>query len=272
MATPSLDLDLASGAVDSNVNLDCTHLLSPPSPLPSPLLLLLLLLESRCGCQWSRCQSRCRSRCRSSCSFSPPPFPRLLGSPSEIWESDGFFWNQTSADVRYQIGRRVLVTFPPLFWERASPIPGDVQAEIGHWVAAAPLFVFSLAAAYTMLQQDLTPFHPTTLSLSLSPSLQLFSLPPPPTHTTLNSLSWLATSDCEYVSTVRLSPMQLIATNKGILRPCSLAFQDNDLFNLRIDWLMLLLLLRKKCLVALLEALCARNNTYGFSCFSSESQ
>ena len=35
----------------------------------------------------SRCQSRCRSMCRSSCRFSPPHFPRLLGSPSEIWGS-----------------------------------------------------------------------------------------------------------------------------------------------------------------------------------------
>jgi len=35
--TPSLDLDLAFGAVDSNVDLACTHLLSLPSPLP-PLL------------------------------------------------------------------------------------------------------------------------------------------------------------------------------------------------------------------------------------------
>jgi len=35
--TPSLDLDLAFGAVDSNVDLACTHLLSPPSP-PPPLL------------------------------------------------------------------------------------------------------------------------------------------------------------------------------------------------------------------------------------------
>ena len=35
--TPSLDLDLAFGAVDSNVDLSCTHLLSPPSPLPPPL-------------------------------------------------------------------------------------------------------------------------------------------------------------------------------------------------------------------------------------------
>jgi len=36
--TPSLDLDLTFGAVDFNVNLACTHLLSPPSPSPSPLL------------------------------------------------------------------------------------------------------------------------------------------------------------------------------------------------------------------------------------------
>jgi len=42
----SLDLDLAFGAVDINVDLACTSLLSPPSPLPSPLLLLLLLLGS----------------------------------------------------------------------------------------------------------------------------------------------------------------------------------------------------------------------------------
>ena len=37
MGTPSLDLDLAFGAVDSNVDLACTHLLSPPSPLPPPV-------------------------------------------------------------------------------------------------------------------------------------------------------------------------------------------------------------------------------------------
>ena len=36
--TPSLDLDLTFGAVDSNVDLACTHLLSPPSPPPPPLL------------------------------------------------------------------------------------------------------------------------------------------------------------------------------------------------------------------------------------------
>ena len=35
--TFSLDLDLALGAVDSNADLACTHLLSPPSPLPTPL-------------------------------------------------------------------------------------------------------------------------------------------------------------------------------------------------------------------------------------------
>jgi len=45
---PSLDLDLALGTVDSNVDPACTPLLSspPPSPLPSPLLFLLLLLGS----------------------------------------------------------------------------------------------------------------------------------------------------------------------------------------------------------------------------------
>jgi len=37
MATPSLDLDLAFGAVDSNVDLVRTHLLPPPSSLPPPL-------------------------------------------------------------------------------------------------------------------------------------------------------------------------------------------------------------------------------------------
>ena len=37
MATPSLDLDLALGAVDSNVDLACTRLLSPPFPLSPPL-------------------------------------------------------------------------------------------------------------------------------------------------------------------------------------------------------------------------------------------
>jgi len=40
MAPPSLDLDLAFGAVDTSVNLDRTHLVSPLSlaspPLPSP--------------------------------------------------------------------------------------------------------------------------------------------------------------------------------------------------------------------------------------------
>jgi len=46
--TTSLDLDLAFGAVDVNVDLACTSLSlhSPTSHLPSPLLLLLLLLES----------------------------------------------------------------------------------------------------------------------------------------------------------------------------------------------------------------------------------
>ena len=34
---PSVDLDLACGAVDSNVDLACTRLLSPPSHLPPPL-------------------------------------------------------------------------------------------------------------------------------------------------------------------------------------------------------------------------------------------
>jgi len=34
--TPSLDLDLAFGAVDSNVDLACARLLFPPSPLPPP--------------------------------------------------------------------------------------------------------------------------------------------------------------------------------------------------------------------------------------------
>jgi len=43
---PSLDLDLAFGTVESNVDPACTPLLSPLSPLPSPLLLLLLLLGS----------------------------------------------------------------------------------------------------------------------------------------------------------------------------------------------------------------------------------
>ena len=37
MATPSLDLDLAFGAVDSNVDLAYTRLLSLPSPLLPPL-------------------------------------------------------------------------------------------------------------------------------------------------------------------------------------------------------------------------------------------
>jgi len=40
----SSDLDLTFGAVDVNLNLACTSLLSPLSPLPSPLLLLLQLL------------------------------------------------------------------------------------------------------------------------------------------------------------------------------------------------------------------------------------
>jgi len=35
--TPSLDLDLTFGAVDSNVDLACSHFLSPPSPVPPPL-------------------------------------------------------------------------------------------------------------------------------------------------------------------------------------------------------------------------------------------
>jgi len=51
MATPSLNLDLAFGAVGSNVDLARTHLfvaLFPPpaSPLPSSLPLLLLPLGS----------------------------------------------------------------------------------------------------------------------------------------------------------------------------------------------------------------------------------
>jgi len=47
-ATPSLDLDLLFGAVDSNVNLHHPPLLSSlfPLPPPSPLLPLLLLLGS----------------------------------------------------------------------------------------------------------------------------------------------------------------------------------------------------------------------------------
>ena len=36
-AAPSLDLDLAFGAVDVTVDLACTLLLSPLSPLPPPL-------------------------------------------------------------------------------------------------------------------------------------------------------------------------------------------------------------------------------------------
>jgi len=35
--TPSLDLDLTFGAVDSNIDLACTCLLSPPCPLPPDL-------------------------------------------------------------------------------------------------------------------------------------------------------------------------------------------------------------------------------------------
>jgi len=38
MAAPSLDLDFAFGAVDSNVDFDRTHLLSSLSPLPSSSL------------------------------------------------------------------------------------------------------------------------------------------------------------------------------------------------------------------------------------------
>ena len=37
MATPSVDLDLAFGAIDSNVDLSRTHFLSPPSTLPPSL-------------------------------------------------------------------------------------------------------------------------------------------------------------------------------------------------------------------------------------------
>jgi len=47
MATSYQDLDLAFGAIDSNINLTRNRLLSPPpsSPLPCvPSLLLLLLL------------------------------------------------------------------------------------------------------------------------------------------------------------------------------------------------------------------------------------
>ena len=48
MASSVLDLDLAFGAADSNVDFDRTTLLSPlsPLPLPSPVLLCLLLLWS----------------------------------------------------------------------------------------------------------------------------------------------------------------------------------------------------------------------------------
>jgi len=48
-ATPSLDLDLLFGAVDSNVDRPTLlfSLHSPPSSLPSPFLLLLLLLGSQ---------------------------------------------------------------------------------------------------------------------------------------------------------------------------------------------------------------------------------
>ena len=46
MVASSLDLDLAFGTVDFNVDPACTPLLSPLSPLSSPLLLLLLLLGS----------------------------------------------------------------------------------------------------------------------------------------------------------------------------------------------------------------------------------
>jgi len=35
--TPSLDLDLAFGAVDSNVDIACIRLLFSPCPLPPPL-------------------------------------------------------------------------------------------------------------------------------------------------------------------------------------------------------------------------------------------
>jgi len=42
----SLDLDDAFGAVDSNVDLARTRILSPPYPLPFSLLLFLLLLGS----------------------------------------------------------------------------------------------------------------------------------------------------------------------------------------------------------------------------------
>jgi len=37
MGTPSRDLDLAFGAIDSNIDLVCTHLLFSPFPLPPPL-------------------------------------------------------------------------------------------------------------------------------------------------------------------------------------------------------------------------------------------
>jgi len=51
LGTSSRVVDLAFGAVDVNVDLACTSLLSPPSHLPPPLLLFLLLLGSPSGIQ-----------------------------------------------------------------------------------------------------------------------------------------------------------------------------------------------------------------------------
>ena len=80
-AAPSLDLDLLFGAVDSNVDLHCTPLLSPlsPSPLPSPLLFLLLLLGSPSEIQ----EFSLSGRAASAVALTPEP-PRTTRTQPEF--------------------------------------------------------------------------------------------------------------------------------------------------------------------------------------------
>jgi len=70
MATPVLDLDLAFGVVDSNVNFDRTPLLSLFSPPPSPPL------SSFFCCCWG---AHLRSR---SFHYHNHPFPLLVAALS----------------------------------------------------------------------------------------------------------------------------------------------------------------------------------------------
>jgi len=108
----------------------------------------------RCQCPWSRCQSRCQSRCRFSCRFPPTHFPRLLRSPSEIWQSHDCahgkwrglmtrWFVPSFFQVFFEIGRLQMSNlksdvwapplFSPLFWDWTSFYwhPGDVQSDIG---------------------------------------------------------------------------------------------------------------------------------------------